>query len=60
MDGIIGKQTLYIINGCEPKALFDAIKMARIRYYHIIAQRGQNHKFLKGWLKRINSFEYEG
>lgn len=60
MDGIIGKNTLSVINNCEAKALFDAIKMARIRYYHTIARSGQNHKFLNGWLRRINAIEFEG
>jgi lysozyme family protein len=58
MDGIIGKQTISAINSCVPKALFDAIKMARIRYYYIIAKRGQNHKFLRGWLKRIDEITF--
>lgn len=58
MDGIIGNKTIAAINKCEPEILFDAIKAARIKYYHTIAKRGQNHKFLKGWLKRINSIVY--
>lgn len=58
MDGVIGKRTLSIINSCEARALFDAIKEARIRYYYTISKRGQNHKFLNGWLKRVESFEY--
>lgn len=53
LDGIIGKNTLNAINASEPETLFDAIKAARINYYHIIAKKGQNHKFLKGWLRRI-------
>ncbi len=58
MDGIIGIQTVAAINSCEPEMLFDAIKMALIHYYHIIAQKGQNHKFLKGWLRRVNSITF--
>ena len=58
MDGVIGKQTLSAINICEPKTLFDAIKTARIRYYHSISKKGQNSKFLKGWLKRIDAIEF--
>jgi len=59
MDGIIGKQTISAINSCEPRALFDAIKLARIRFYHTISKRGQNYKFLKGWLKRIDEIEFD-
>ncbi len=60
MDGIIGTKTIIAINHCKAQSLFDAIKVARIRYYHTIAKKGQNYKFLNGWLKRINSIEYEG
>ena len=60
LDGIIGRNTITAINACIPENLFDAIKTARIRYYHTIAKNGQNYKFLDGWLKRINSIEFEG
>jgi hypothetical protein len=50
---------LSAINACEPKTLFDAIKMARIRYYHTIAKKGENGKFLKGWLLRIEGIVFE-
>jgi lysozyme family protein len=58
LDGIVGKQTINAINSCSPESLFNAIKSARIHYYHVIAKRGQNHKFLLGWLRRINSILY--
>lgn len=60
LDGIIGNKTLTAINSCEPEALFDTIKLARIKYYHVIAKKGQNQKFLKGWLRRIYYFEFKG
>lgn len=59
LDGIIGTRTINAINNCTPLALFKAIKLARIKYYHAIARKGQNYKFLKGWLKRINSITFE-
>jgi len=58
MDGIIGKQTIEAIEKCSSQTLFDAIKMARINYYHTIAKRGQNFRFLKGWLRRIEVIVY--
>ncbi len=58
MDGIIGWNTLTAINLQEPKDLFWEIKKARIRYYHKIAKKGKNHLFLEGWLKRINSINF--
>ena len=59
MDGVIGKQTLSAISNCEPKSLFDVIKIARIRYYHTIAKKGENAKFLNGWLKRLTEITYK-
>ena len=58
LDGIIGKNTVKAINSCPPESLFNAIKSARIHYYNVIAQRGQNHNFLKGWLRRIDAIVY--
>lgn len=58
-DGIIGKFTALLINHFNPLELFNTIKSARINYYHVISEKGQNIKFLKGWLKRINSINYE-
>ncbi len=59
LDGIIGNQTVAAINSCEPAALFKVIKLARIHYYQTIAKRGENAKFLKGWLKRVSAFGNE-
>ncbi|MCU4166619.1 glycoside hydrolase family 108 protein [Carboxylicivirga caseinilyticus] len=58
LDGIIGKNTIKALNSCPPEMLFNAIKSARIHYYNTIAQRGQNQKFLKGWMKRVNSITF--
>ncbi len=58
LDGIIGKNTIKAINSCPPELLFNTIKTARIHYYNTIAQRGQNHKFLKGWLRRIEAIQF--
>jgi len=58
LDGIIGKNTVKAINSCPPETLFKAIKSARIHYYNTIAQKGQNYKFLKGWLRRIDAIVF--
>ncbi|WP_430811649.1 MULTISPECIES: glycoside hydrolase family 108 protein [unclassified Carboxylicivirga] len=58
LDGIIGNQTIAAINACHPQQLFNAIKSARIHYYHVIAKKGQNAKFLKGWLRRVEDFRF--
>lgn len=60
LDGLIGDNTIAAINACKPADLFAAIKAARVDFYRAIAEKGQNYKFLGGWLKRINSFVFEG
>ena len=59
-DGIVGKKTLAAINGhAAPKALWNELKAARIKYYErICVQRPLNYKFLKGWKNRVNSQIY--
>lgn len=59
-DGIIGPKTIAAINGKNPRHLFDIIKRYRESYYRELAEKGQNYKFLNGWLRRINSIFYEG
>jgi lysozyme family protein len=74
IDGILGKQTLEALNSVPQKALFDEFKAARIDYYKYRAGEssvlveffksigaGSDSKyavFLKGWLKRANSFVF--
>ncbi len=58
LHGIIGKQTTTAINSCQPEMLYNAIKSVRIHYYHVIAKKGQNQRFLEGWLKRIDTITY--
>jgi lysozyme family protein len=56
-DGNIGPVTLHAINNADEKYLYNAYKSERVTYYKRIAERRpQNKKFLKGWLRRINSF----
>lgn len=58
-DGIIGVNSLAAINGANPKSLFDSIKAERINYYKNLADRKpQMAVFLKGWLNRADSFNY--
>lgn len=58
-DGLIGQKSLQAINGAAPKILFQGIKEGRIKYYTDLAERKPQMKvFLKGWLNRINSFNY--
>lgn len=59
VDGIIGAGTLAIVNAADPELVFNGYKDARILYYNDLAERKPSMKvFLKGWLSRINSFNY--
>ncbi|GAA4850886.1 glycoside hydrolase family 108 protein [Algivirga pacifica] len=58
VDGISGPKTIGAINRAFAEMLFECFKEARMKYYQRIAQRGQNQKFLKGWMKRAKSYEY--
>lgn len=59
-DGIVGKITLAAINSRSPLPLFGQIREARIDYYHSITNsRPANSKFLRGWLNRVNDFQFE-
>lgn len=57
VDGAQGRMTVAAINSVNAQELFDAYKAARARYYNAIAT-GDNSVFLKGWLKRLASFQY--
>lgn len=59
-DGIVGTITLAAINSRSPLPLFGQIRKARIDYYHSITNsRPANAKFLRGWLNRVNDFQFE-
>jgi len=58
-DGIVGPVTLMAVNQTDPKKLHAAIKKERISFIHRIIEIDITQKcFEKGWLNRINSFNY--
>lgn len=59
IDGEVGPITLAAINHAAPVVLFEQFKDARIDYYTRLAENKPSMKvFLKGWLNRVNSFNY--
>lgn len=59
VDGHIGPVTLAAINHAAPGVLFEQFKDARTDYYNRLAENKPSMKvFLKGWLNRVNSFNY--
>lgn len=59
-DGIFGKLTLAALNADNQECVFCKIKKARCGYYEdVVRNRPSSAVFLKGWLNRVNSFEFE-
>lgn len=58
-DGIVGPKTIAAINKQEPKTFFKMLQARRATYLRsICTSRPANQKFLKGWLRRLNSIQY--
>lgn len=51
-DGIVGEQTVHTAN--IQKRVCDKYKERRKEYYMAISKKGNNAKFLKGWLRRVD------
>lgn len=59
-DGVVGPNTMAVVNAANPHLLFDGYKDARKDYYIRLAERKPALKvFLKGWLNRVEAFKYE-
>lgn len=58
-DGVFGPITLAILNYANPKVVFEKYKDARIDFYRdLVLSKPTLKVFEKGWLNRINSFQY--
>lgn len=61
-DGKFGPNSILAINNMIENIggenTFNTIKHARAAYYQLIAV-GTNAKFLKGWMNRVNNFNYK-
>ena len=58
-DGLVGPKTLAAVNAYDPKKLFELVWKRREKYFNdIVAARPANKKFLKGWMRRLNSVGY--
>ena len=54
VDGVCGKQTVTTANIRNSKSLREAYRNARIAYYQSISKKGNNKKYLNGWVNRAN------
>lgn len=57
-DGIVGPITLDALNSGDHRKTFEALKEMRKNWLIQIAKRGNNKKFLDGWLRRLDSIQY--
>ena len=58
-DGKVGPATIGAINKLAGSQAFAQIKEARRNYYTVLGQKPQNQSFLKGWLARVDRFNYQ-
>ena len=59
-DGIVGQITLNAVNNANQQKLFNDIKNARIDFVNAIVRNNPSQKrFIKGWINRINSFNFK-
>lgn len=56
-DGIVGPKTLAALNG-DPEKVFYTLWNMRKAWLEKIALKGNNKKFLRGWLNRLNDIKF--
>lgn len=57
-DGVVGEKTLAALNADDSEATFKKLWEMRKRWLMEIAMKGNNRKYLKGWLNRLNDLKY--
>lgn len=57
-DGIVGPLTLAALNNKYTAITFSKIYSMRYKWLLEIAKKGNNQKYLRGWLNRLNSIQY--
>lgn len=59
VDGVVGAKTLAALNKQSPQTFFNSLKARRRQYLNDLCRRKPSQKkFLKGWLRRLNSIQY--
>lgn len=58
-DGIVGPNTLKVLEVQNPAEFFDKVKAERLKFVDdIVSRKPEQVKFLKGWKNRINEFNF--
>lgn len=56
MDGVVGPKTIAALNATDHKAFFEELKKEREEFFkRIVTAKPSQKKFLKGWLRRLDS-----
>ena len=58
-DGVVGPITLGLLNAPDTATTFRKLWSMRYIWFHQIAKKGNNQKFLRGWLNRLNDIKYK-
>jgi len=57
VDGCIGPGTLHALKSMDQNEIYQHYKHGRMAYYQeLVANHPSLHKFLRGWLNRVNAF----
>lgn len=59
VDGIVGKNTLRVLNEFPEDSFYKIYQMRKDWFNAIVAKDPTQKKFLKGWINRLNSVNYE-
>ncbi|BDD09992.1 hypothetical protein FUAX_24240 [Fulvitalea axinellae] len=57
-DGVFGPNTAKATNRCDAFDLFEEFRACREDFYKRIAEKRENKKFLKGWLRRLQGIRF--
>ena len=58
-DGIVGNKTISAVNRSNSEKLFNSLKQARREFFIQIVRNDKSQlMFLKGWLNRLNDFNF--
>lgn len=56
-DGVVGPVTLAALNKQRHNYVFYKLWCMRYEWFHKIAEKGNNKKYLKGWLNRLDDIK---
>lgn len=59
VDGVVGNETLAALNAPDKAKTFAILWNMRKGWLEKIALRGNNRKFLKGWLRRLSDITFK-